>query len=91
MFRRFDDVVEYNQPERELVKKIVDEKLSMLSFECSDWEPIFKSSIGLSFADIVNSCNDAAKEAILADDDSITPGTLIKKLSARWAARVRGE
>ena len=87
VFRRFDDVIEYNQPERYQINRLVEDRLSMLDFECADWEPVYKQSKGLSFADITNACNEAAKAAILADTNVVTTEDLMKKLSERWSAR----
>ena len=87
VFRRFDDVIEYSPPNDQQIRQLITERLSALGTKQLSWESLLKEAQGLSYADITNSCNDAAKEAILADSKIVTTESLVKWLQIRRKAR----
>jgi SpoVK/Ycf46/Vps4 family AAA+-type ATPase len=87
VFRRFDDVIEYSSPNEQHIRQVITERLSTLGTRQLNWECLLKEAQGLSYADITHSCNDAAKEAILADSKIISTQSLVKWLQIRRKAR----
>ena len=67
LFRRFDDVFEYGLPDKEQIEKLIEINLYNLSFTNIITEKVIKSSLGLSYADIVTACKEAKKHALLND------------------------
>lgn len=91
VFRRFDDVIEYHSPNEDQIQQVIQNRLSMLSIEQLDWSLVLQGAIGLSYADIVSSCNDAAKQAILCDSRDVTTDSLVKALAAKLAIHREAE
>lgn len=87
VFRRFDDVIEYSTPNDEQAKRVITDRLTVLGIERLDWNSILKETHGLSYADITNSCNDAAKETILGDAKEVSTESLLKALLVRRTAQ----
>lgn len=67
LFRRFDDVLEYNLPKDDLLSQTYKKYLSSQKIEKVNWENIKKKSIKISYADIRKVCDNATKYAILED------------------------
>lgn len=87
LFRRFDDVVEYSQPTAELALKTFKTRLQGLETSHVDWSSVVAESRGLSYAEIAKACEDAAKEAILADEQLITTESLLEAIRDRSSAK----
>ena len=87
LFRRFDDVVEYNTPSGELANRTIRSKLGSFSSEDLDWKLLSKAVKGLSYAELARACNDAIKEAILDDKASVTTQSLLRAFDERRSSR----
>lgn len=87
LFRRFDDVINYDMPTREQVKTIIVNRL--VQFDCSvrDWQSIEDIAMGLSQAEITRACDDAAKLAVLQGTQKIEVRTLESTLNERKHSR----
>lgn len=86
LFRRFDDVIEYSIPTAELACRTFRTRLQGLATGQVDWQAIVAEAEGLSYADIVKACEDAAKEAILGNSKAVTTETLLRALADRQGA-----
>jgi AAA+ superfamily predicted ATPase len=86
LVRRFDDVLSYSLPDE--TSRIATLQRSLASFPVTraDWKQIAVEAEGLSFAEIVGACDDAAKDMVLAGNNSIAPVALIGSLRERRAA-----
>lgn len=89
LFRRFDDVFEYDFPSVELAKRALRRRFSTLNTDEVEWDAVAAHSVGLSYAEIIKACDDAAKDAILADHDSIETRELLRSLDDRKRAKSR--
>ncbi|WP_433931428.1 AAA family ATPase [Sorangium cellulosum] len=87
LFRRFDDVLEYRLPDDALAEQILRSRLARLDTQRVDWEQLVKAARGLSYAEIVRACEDAAKEAVLSDSDEVTTRGMLDSLGARRASQ----
>jgi SpoVK/Ycf46/Vps4 family AAA+-type ATPase len=77
LFRRFDDILYYDIPVKYEIYELL--KLRLQSFTIKfDLESILTKALGLSHADIVRSCDDAIKEAIINDKKYISKTSLVK-------------
>lgn len=83
LFRRFDDLVQYELPDAKMTCELIRNRLSVFDLRRLSWKTVTESARGLSHADIVSACEDAAKDAILADSQRITTTMLAKALKAR--------
>jgi len=83
LFRRFDDVIEYQHPSNLLVRKVLENRLAMFDTSSLDWKVSAAAADGMSYADITQACESAAKEAILNDMDRIDTHTLVVALEER--------
>ncbi|MBF0508666.1 MAG: ATP-binding protein [Deltaproteobacteria bacterium] len=83
LFRRFDDVIEYHLPDRDLLAQAIQANLA--SFKKLDvyWPQLADVAVGLSYADITRACNDALKDAIIHDRDHVSNDDILKTLSER--------
>lgn len=91
LFRRFDDVVEYSLPTSELAREAFEARLQGFDTEEVDWPAVVNAAAGLSYADIVKACEDAAKDAILADRAVVDTECLLRALHDRRGVGERPE
>jgi SpoVK/Ycf46/Vps4 family AAA+-type ATPase len=83
LFRRFDSVLEYPLPSAVIAEKVIKARLSLLDASAVDWSKAVASAQDLSHADITRSCEQAAKNAILAHRTIIRTSELIEALEER--------
>ncbi len=86
LFRRFDAVIEYRLPSGDIAATIMKSRLALLDTSGVDWESAAKAGDGLSHADVTRACEQAAKNAILANTSTITTEELVDTLNERRAA-----
>ncbi|WP_136661405.1 AAA family ATPase [Nitratireductor sp. XY-223] len=86
LFRRFDDVIQYNLPDKEVTLKILQTRL--VGFETGeiDWQVSAEMTAGLSQAEISRAADEAAKRAILTDRTNITNDDLSVSIQERRSA-----
>ena len=83
LFRRFDDVIEYMLPERELLISVLKAKLAVFNKSKIDWQKLSVSATGLSYADITRACEDAIKDAVIHDRMKVSTNDVLKMLLER--------
>jgi SpoVK/Ycf46/Vps4 family AAA+-type ATPase len=83
LFRRFDDVLQYSLPDASLILRTVQSRFSSLNVTRVDWSAVAAHAEGLSYADIIKSCEDAAKEAVLTGSHQITTSMLLRSIAER--------
>ena len=88
LFRRFDDLIRYDLPERREIRPIVENRLHKFSAKDIDWASIENNADGLSHAEITRACDDAAKMEILKSNGGITTENLVHAISERKTAEV---
>lgn len=87
LFRRFDDVIEYTLPPPDLLETVIRSKLAVFDLEGLDWSQVVSSAQGLSYADITQAAEAAAKEVVLDDELAIPTGVLMAALEERRSHR----
>lgn len=83
LFRRFDDVIEYTAAPKDLARRVLRNRLASFDVSELDWEKAAEAATGLSYADVVHSCEAAAKDAVLDDSLKVTTQALIEALEDR--------
>jgi SpoVK/Ycf46/Vps4 family AAA+-type ATPase len=83
LFRRFDDVIEYNVPEQRTATKIIQSRLAQFNADAVDWSRISSEVSDLSQGELVRASDEAAKHAILQGTDRITTEELLVALHER--------
>lgn len=83
VFRRFDDVLSYSMPSKEMAKELILRRLGLFLPNRLAWTTVLDAAEGLSHAEIVHSCDDAAKDAILAEREAVTARNLTTSLQMR--------
>ncbi len=87
LFRRFDAVIEYVLPAREITEKVMRARLALLDTSGVHWSDVLAATQGLSHADLTRACELAAKKAILAHRTRVETSELVEALSERRAAQ----
>lgn len=86
LFRRFDDVIEYQLPDSEVVQRVLHRKLAMFQSSDVEWSRILPEAAGLSHADLARGSEEAAKQAVLRGSTRITTEALLAAIHERKAA-----
>jgi SpoVK/Ycf46/Vps4 family AAA+-type ATPase len=83
LFRRFDELLEFDLPTRELISEALKNKLASCECVKVDFEKLAEAAIGLSFAEISQACDEAIKETIINDRKCITTADVLTPISDR--------
>lgn len=87
LFRRFDDVIEFELPPKELIEKTINSKLLRFKMKDMDWDKLAEKAEGLSYADITKACEDAIKDAIIHDREEVSTDDLLIPFQERQSIR----
>lgn len=87
LFRRFDDVLYYGNPEEEERKELISNVLGTFKNRRFAWKTVLKYSDGLSHAEIDQACRDAIKGAILSDKETVSATSLLYTINNRLEAQ----
>jgi SpoVK/Ycf46/Vps4 family AAA+-type ATPase len=83
LFRRFDDVIEYQPPTVEMMRRLLKTRLSVFKIQWNDWSKILDAAQGLSLAEIVRAADEAAKQAVLSNTEEIAKENLLSAILER--------
>jgi SpoVK/Ycf46/Vps4 family AAA+-type ATPase len=86
LFRRFDDVIEYDLPDKARIVETLKAKLGAFSDRKIQWVKLATAAQGLSFADITRVCEDAIKDAIIHERTSVTHSEIVHAIADRKSA-----
>jgi SpoVK/Ycf46/Vps4 family AAA+-type ATPase len=86
LFRRFDDIIEYGPPDSTDVEKLMRSRLAFFDTSDIDWQRVVADAVQRSQADIVRVAEEAAKSAVLRDDDAIRTSDITDALKERRPA-----
>ena len=86
LFRRFDDVIHYELPDKAIAKKILQARLSVFDTKDIDWDRAVETGSGLSQGDLSRAADEAAKRAVLSDRTAITNEDLSASITERKSA-----
>jgi SpoVK/Ycf46/Vps4 family AAA+-type ATPase len=83
LFRRFDDVIEYDLPDRARIIQTLKAKLGAFKTENIQWLKIASLAEGLNFADVTRACEDAIKDALIHERTFVTHGEIVQAIEDR--------
>lgn len=92
LFRRFDDLLEFDLPTSELITKTLKQRLANVRVERGiNWKTVARKAEGMSYAEIGKACNEAVKQMLLADRRTLTKAELLGALEERRMFLKRGK
>jgi len=83
LFRRFDDLIRFEPPNRQLAQKLLKAKISGFGPANINWSTAAQAAAGLSYADITRACEDAIKDVIIRGGDTVSQADLVAALKER--------
>jgi SpoVK/Ycf46/Vps4 family AAA+-type ATPase len=83
LFRRFDDVIKYNLPDKNIIHELIQVRLTTFEIGWKDWSQIIEQATGLTQAEIVRSTEVAAKQAVLSNSLTVSEKSLISAILER--------
>jgi SpoVK/Ycf46/Vps4 family AAA+-type ATPase len=83
LFRRFDDIIKYELPDRERIVATLKAKLGNLKTTKILWGQLARLAQGLSFADITRACEEAIKDSLIHDHTYVTQAQIANALRDR--------
>jgi SpoVK/Ycf46/Vps4 family AAA+-type ATPase len=89
VFRRFDDVVEYELPGLTQISATLQARMGDLATADMAWDIVARSAVGLSYADLTRAADEAIKEVIIADQRAVTESDLMRALDERRSMHLR--
>jgi len=90
LFRRFDDVIEYEIPDAPLIERLLRARLGSFDTQGLVWPAAAEAGVGLSQAEVVQAAEDAAKATILASGKRVTYQALLGAIEERRRASFGG-
>lgn len=90
MFRRFDDIIEFELPDEPQIKLLLCAKLSGFNTPKMRWADAARAAVGLSYADIVRATEDAIKTALIEEREVIKNADLVACIRERKATITGG-
>jgi len=87
LFRRFDDVIEYELPEKKEVISTLKSKLASFKTSRIQWAKAAETADQLSYGDITRVCEDAIKDAVIHNLESVTNASLLRSIKERCTVR----
>jgi len=83
LFRRFDDVIEYDMPEQPQIVELIRSRLGRFAPKKFLETEIAQKAAGLSYAEIRRAIDEAIKEAVMRDEPCIDAKALYKAFEER--------
>lgn len=83
LFRRFDDVLHYSMPSQDDVRKLFHVKLGTFFSDFSPSDTLIERAVSLSHAEISRVCDDAIKNAILDNNNTLNQEDLLRLVHER--------
>jgi SpoVK/Ycf46/Vps4 family AAA+-type ATPase len=83
LFRRFDELIEYELPTADLIEETLKNKLCLYERVKVNFRKVAAAAQGFSYAEITQACEEAVKDAVLNDRKVITTNDVLAPLSER--------
>ena len=87
LFRRFDDTLRYGLPNTAMARRLIGNRLSTFDLKRFGWKSVLDAAKGMTHADIVKACEDAAKDAVLSNCQRVLAKDLRRALLQRKRPR----
>ncbi len=83
LFRRFDDVIQYTLPDSNQIVDTLKFRLASYIKNKIDWKKLSEVAVGLNYAEISRSCEEALKSMIINELKSLNVENIMQALSER--------
>lgn len=83
LFRRFDDMIQYGLPNQEQIISMLKARLAGFQSKRFSWRKIAGHAFGLSYAEISRAADEAIKDSIIRDCNSVVEADLVRMLEER--------
>ena len=83
LFRRFDDMIQYGLPNQTQIISILKAHLAGFHAKRFAWSKIAEHAVGLSHAEISRAADEAIKDSIIHDRDTVAEADLVHMLDER--------
>lgn len=87
LHRRFDDIIKFDRPDADRISRIIENRLAAFHLSSLGLDSLARQAEGLSCAEVVLACDDAAKEAVLHHDSNLTHDLLRKAIDDRESVK----
>ncbi len=86
LFRRFDDILHYHKPTVGEIERVINNRLGTFRPKSIHLKSMCETALSLSHAEITQACDDATKETILSDENTVTEKLLKQMIQERKSA-----
>ncbi|MCY4076752.1 MAG: ATP-binding protein [Acidobacteria bacterium] len=83
LFRRFDDILHYELPDRPQIVRLLKTRLSAAAGARVRWGSLAQLAAGLSYAEVTRAANEVLKDALIHSRDSVNEGDIRAMLKER--------
>ncbi len=87
LHRRFDDIIKFDRPDAVRISRLIENRLAAFHLSSLAIDSLARQAEGLSCAEVVLACDDAAKEAVLHHDSNLTNDLLRKAIDDRQSVK----
>jgi SpoVK/Ycf46/Vps4 family AAA+-type ATPase len=87
LLRRYDQVLEFDAPTAEQVRKLIAANLGAMKITKPSWKKIVQAAQGLSQSEIVRATDDVVKTAILDERTHLSTENILERLHERHTMR----
>lgn len=87
LHRRFDDIIRFDRPDAVRISRLIENRLAAFHLSSLAIDSLARQAEGLSCAEVVLACDDAAKEAVLHHDSNLTNDLLRKAIDDRQSVK----
>jgi SpoVK/Ycf46/Vps4 family AAA+-type ATPase len=87
LFRRFDDVITYDLPDKQQVRRLIENRLCAFDLGGVKWGEVGLAARGLSHAEVARACDDAARGAVMSGEAAVSNERLTTALRNRGGMR----
>lgn len=88
LFRRFDRVVQYTLPDTAALRELIENHLASMLPQKAVTKDLLATANGLSHAEVVRACDDAARSTVLDDGKQVSTAFLMRAIRSRKAMQV---
>jgi SpoVK/Ycf46/Vps4 family AAA+-type ATPase len=81
LFRRFDEIIEYELPTKDLIAEMMTNRLAAYPVKDVNFVTLAEHALGLSYAEISRACDDAIKSFVIGRKESISHLDLVTPLA----------
>ena len=83
LFRRFDDILHYNLPDKSHIAKLLKMRLAGVAVKGIPWSGLGRSATGLSHSEVTRAANEVLKDALIHDRTRVYESDIRTMLTER--------